>query len=163
MLSKRIFEIDFTTALTEELAKKGMTVRELADRTGIPSSTLYKVTLGERDPRFSTVQKIVRILEPERNRFIAVIAAKFLLDSLDLRDVPVSGGGKCDIRGYSANSLEECIIAAVRAEKEGAAGIVCAPILASIVEKIVDVPVSMLRPDLLCVKEAVEVIARQIR
>ena len=162
MFSKRMFETDFTTALTEELARKGMTVRELADRTGIPASTLYKVTLGERDPRFSTVQKIVRILEPERNRFIAIIAAKFLLDSLDIREVPVSGG-RCDIRGYSANSLEECIIAAVRAEKEGAAGIVCAPILASIVEKIVDVPVSMLRPDLLCVKEAVEVIARQIR
>jgi predicted transcriptional regulator len=162
MLSKRIFETDFSSALTEELEKKGMTVRDLSDRAGIPASTLYKVTLGERDPRLSTVKKIVRILEPERNRFIAVIAAKFLLDSIDFREVSVDGG-VCAIRGYSANSLEECIVAAVRAEKEGAAGIVCAPILASIVEKIVDVPVSMLRPELSCVKEAVQVITRQIR
>jgi len=162
MLSRKIFETDFTAALSEELERKGMTVRELADRTGIPASTLYKVTLGERDPRLSTVKKIVRVLEPERGRFIGVIAAKFLLDSLDIREVPLDGGS-CAIRGYSANSLEECIIAAVRAEKDGASGIVCAPILASIVEKIVDVPVSMLRPDLSCVKEAVDVVARQIR
>ncbi len=162
MLSKRIFETGFSTALAEELEKKGMTVRDLADRAGIPASTLYKVTLGERDPRLSTVRKIVGVLEPGRDRFIAIIAAKFLLDSLDLHEVPVKGG-VCAIRGYSANSLEECIIAAVRAEKEGAAGIVCAPILASIVEKIVDVPVSMLRPELSCVKDAVQVVARQIR
>lgn len=162
MFSKRIFETDFTTALTEELERKGMTVRDLAERAGVPASTLYKVTLGERDPRLSTVKRIVGVLEPGRNRFIAIIAAKFLLDSLDMREVSLNGG-TCAIRGYSANSLEECIIAAVRAEKEGARGIVCAPILASIVEKIVDVPVSMLRPDLSCVREAVDVIARQIR
>ena len=162
MLSKRIFETDFTSALNEELEKKDMTVRESAERTGIPVSTLYKVTLGERDPRLSTVKKIVAILEPEHNRFIAIIAAKFLLDSLELQDIEVPVK-KYAIRGYSANSLEECIIAAVRAEKEGACGIVCAPILASIIEKIVDIPVSMLRPDLSCVREAVAMLSYKIR
>ena len=161
MLSKRIFETDFTTALGEELEKKDLTVRELADQTGIPVSTLYKITLGERDPRLSTIKKIVAVLEPERNRFIAVIGAKFILDSLELREVP-SGGKTYAIRGYSANSLEECIIAAARAEKDGAAGIVCAPILASIIEKIVDVPVSMLRPDQTCVRDAIGVVVRRV-
>jgi len=161
MLSKRIFETDFTTALNEELAKKDMTVKELADLTGIPVSTLYKVTLGERDPRLSTVKKIVSVLEPEHSRFIAVIGAKFILDSLEFREFPINGKPYM-IRGYSANSLEECIVSAARAEKDGAAGIVCAPILTSIIEKIVDVPVSMLRPDQSCVKDAIGVVGRKI-
>jgi len=161
MLSKRIFETDFTTALNEELERKGMSVKELADLTGIPVSTLYKITLGERDPRLSTVKKIVSVLEPVHDRFIAVIAAKFLLDALDVRETG-AGNGKVMIRGYSANSLEECIVAAARAEKDGAAGIVCAPILASIVEKIVDVPVGMMRPDIPCISEAIATVGRRI-
>ncbi len=161
MLSKRIFETDFATALNEELEKKDLSVKELADLTGIPVSTLYKVTVGERDPRLSTVRKIVSVLEPERNRFIAIIAAKFLLDTFEFRETVVKGD-RCTIKGYSANSLEECIIAAVRAEKDGAAGIVCAPVLASIIEKIVDVPVAMLRPEISCVEEAIGVLCRKI-
>lgn len=161
MLSKRIFETDFTAALNEELERKNLSVKDLADQTGIPVSTLYKVTTGERDPRLSTVKKIVSVLEPGRHRFIAIIAARFLLDSSDLQEAMVKGD-RCPIRGYAANSLEECIVAAVRAEKDGAAGIICAPVLASIVEKIVDVPVAMLRPDVSCVEEAVGVLSRKI-
>ena len=161
MLSRRIFETDFTTALNEELERKNMTVKDLAEQTGIPVSTLYKVTVGERDPRLSTIRKIVAVLEPGHGRFIAVIAARFLLDSIDRREIE-SGERKIGIRGYAANSLEECIIAAARAEKDGAAGIVCAPILASIVEKIVDIPVVMLRPDLAVVSEAMTTLARKV-
>ena len=161
MLSKRIFETDFTTALNEELDRKNLSVKDLADQTGIPVSTLYKVTVGERDPRLSTIKKIVAVLEPERDRFIAIIAARFLLDSLEVRETEV-GGKKFLIRGYSANSLDECIIAAARAEKDGASGIVCAPILASIVEKIVDIPVGMLRPELSVVSEAITSVAKKI-
>lgn len=161
MLSKRIFETDFTTALNEELERNNLSVKELADQTGIPVSTLYKVTVGERDPRLSTIRKIVSVLEPERTRFIAIIAARFLLDIIDARET-VHDGRKFGIRGYSANSLEECIVAAVRAEKDGASGIICAPVLASIVEKIVDVPVGILRPDLPVVNAAINSIVRKI-
>jgi len=161
MLSKRIFETDFTTALNEELERKNLTVRDLAELTGIPASTLYKVTAGERDPRLSTIKKIVSVLEPGHDRFIAIIAARFLLDNLELRETDVNGKS-FRIRGYSANSLEECIIAAARAEKDGASGIVCAPILASIVEKIVDIPVGMLRPELSVVSEAITMVAKKI-
>ncbi len=161
MFSKWIFETDFTSALNEELERKNMTVKELAEQTGIPVSTLYKVTLGERDPRLSTVKKIVSALEPERHRFIAVIAAKFLLDSVPTREVE-SAGQTFAIKGYSAHSLDECIVAAARAEKDGASGIVCAPILATIVEKIVDVPVGMLRPELSCVDEAISSVLKKV-
>jgi len=161
MFSKRIFEADFAAALSEELERRNMTVKDLADQTGIPASTLYKVSMGERDPRLSTVKKIVSVLEPERHRFIAVIAAKFLLDSVETREVEAAGQ-KFAIKGYSAHSLDECIVAAARAEKDGASGIVCAPILASIVEKIVDIPVGMLRPELSCVDEAIGAVLKKI-
>jgi predicted transcriptional regulator len=161
MFSKRIFEIDFATALSEELERRNMSVRELSEQTGIPVSTLYKVTMGERDPRLSTVKKIVSVIEPERHRFIAVIAAKFLLDAVETREVE-SAGQTFAIKGYSAHSLDECIVAAARAEKDGASGIICAPILASIVEKIVDVPVGMLRPELSCVDEAIGAVLKKI-
>ena len=161
MLSKRIFETDFTTALNEELERKRLSVKELAGLTGIPVSTLYKVTVGERDPRLSTIKKIVSVLEPGHNRFVAIIAARFLLDTIESRETE-HDGRKFGIRGYSANSLEECIVAAVRAEKDGASGIICAPVLASIVEKIVDVPVGMLRPDLPVVKAAIESLVKKI-
>lgn len=161
MFTKRIFETDFKIALGEELERKNLSVRELAEMTSIPASTLYKITLGERDPRLSTVKKIASVLEPERGRFIAVVAAKFLLDSFDTREVDI-GGQKYAIRGYSAHSLDECIVASVKAEKDGASGIICAPILASIVEKIVDVPVGMLRPELSCVSEAIDAVAKKI-
>ena len=161
MLSRRIFETEFAEALQEELDRQDMTVRELADLAGIPPATLYKLTSGKTDPRLSTVRKIVNALEPREKSFIGVIAARFLLDDLDNRDIEV-GDRKYRIRGYSADSLDECIIAAVRADKEGALGIICAPILAPIVEKIVDCPVAIIKPHQQTLIEAIETIARRV-
>lgn len=161
MFSKKVFETDFRTALEEELARRNMTVKELADRAGIPAATLYKLTSGEGDVRLSTVKKIARVLEPRLPAFIAVIAAKFLLDEIEGQQITIKDR-IYRVRGYTANSIEECIIAAVMAEKDGAAGIVCAPILASMIEKIVDVPVAIMKPKAATVLDAMDVIARRI-
>jgi len=64
MFSKRIFSSDLRMALEEELRRQGMTVKELAEKAGIPPATLYKLTSSERDVRFSTVRKMVAVLEP---------------------------------------------------------------------------------------------------
>jgi predicted transcriptional regulator len=161
MFSKKVFETDFRTALEEELARRNMTIKELADKAGIPAATLYKLTSGEGDVRLSTVKKIVQVLEPKIPAFIAVIAAKFLLDEIEGQEITIKGRNY-HIRGYTANSIEECIITAVSAEKDGAAGIVCAPILASMIEKIVDVPVAIMKPKAATVMDAMDVIARRI-
>lgn len=161
MFSKKVFETDFRTALEEELARRNMTIKELADRAGIPVATLYKLTSGEGDVRLSTVKKIARVLEPRLPVFIAVIAAKFLLDEIEGQEIKIRDR-TYRIRGYTANSIEECIIAAVMAEKDGAAGVVCAPILASMIEKIVDVPVAIMKPKAATVLDAMDVIARRI-
>ncbi|WOF16932.1 helix-turn-helix domain-containing protein [Methanoplanus sp. FWC-SCC4] len=155
MFSQRIFQIGFKAALEEELERKGVSIKELAERAKIPPATVYKITSGERDPRFSTVQAIVRALEPHDNKFVAVIAAKFLLDEVESRRVTI-GEEKYKIRGYPAYTMEECIVSAVRAEKEGASGIVCAPILASIIEKVVEVPVAIMKPETATIIEALD-------
>ncbi len=153
--------MEFAAALEEELRRQDMSVRELADRADIPVATLYKLTGGRADPRLSTVKKIVGVLEPREQSFIAVIAARFLLDDIDNREVPV-GDRRYRIRGYSAESLDECITAAARADKEGALGIICAPILATIVEKIVDCPVAIIKPQQKTLMEAIETIGKRI-
>ncbi len=161
MLALRIFRTDFKAALEEELNRRDMSIKELAERADIPAATIYKITSGERDPRFSTVKAIVNAIDPMEKDFIAIIAAKFLLDEVESMKLTIHGN-VVKIRGYTANTMEECIIAAVRAEKEGAKGIICAPILASIIERIVDVPVVIMRPRQETILEAIESIAQRI-
>ncbi|HTY15127.1 MAG TPA: helix-turn-helix domain-containing protein [Methanoregulaceae archaeon] len=156
-----MFETDFRIALEEELHRRDMTKKELAEQSGIPLATLYKISSGEVDVRLSTIKKIVAVFEPEHTAFVAVIAAKFLLDELEGSVITVRDT-VYHLRGYTANSIEECIIASVMAEKDGAAGIVCAPILASMVEKIVDIPVAIMKPKASTVLDALDVIGRRI-
>jgi predicted transcriptional regulator len=161
MLALRIFRTDFKSALEEELNRRDMSIKELAERADIPAATIYKITSGERDPRFSTVKAIVNAIDPMEKDFIAIIAAKFLLDDVESKKLTIHGT-VVKIRGYTANTMEECIIAAVRAEKEGAKGIICAPILASIIERIVDVPVVIMKPRQETIIEAIESMAQRI-
>lgn len=161
MFSKRIFEAGFKVALEEELMRKGVSIKELAENAGIPPATIYKITSGERDPRFSTVQAIVNALEPHESGFIAVIAAKFLLDEVESKRISL-GEKNYRIKGYPAYTMEECIVSGVRAEKEGASGIVCAPILASMIEKIVDVPVAIIKPDTKTITDALQSLQNRI-
>jgi len=161
MFLRRLLETTFQTALAEELARRDMTIRELSNQTGIPLPTLYKISSGERDPRLSTVRGIAEAFEPRQQRAVAVIAARFLLDEVAGKEIEVRGRA-LPVRGYAANSLEECIVAAVRAEKEGAAAIICAPVLASIVERIVDIPVVIIKPRPETVGEALEAVRRRL-
>lgn len=161
MFSRSIFRQDFKAALEEALDRRHMSLKELADQAGIPSATLYKITSGERDPRFSTVKAIVSALEPYDQDMIAIIAAKFLLDEIGGEIIEYEGK-KIRIKGYTANTMEDSIVAAVRAEKEGAAGIICAPILATLIERIVDIPVVIIRPDSKTYQEAIDVLCRKI-
>ena len=161
MLSLKIFRTDFKTALEEELSRKDMSIKDLAARAQIPAATIYKITSGERDPRFSTVRAIVNALDAREHNFIAVIAAKFLLDEVESSLIP-SGKKTLKVKGYPANTMEDCIIAAVRAEKEGALGIICAPVLATLIERIVDIPVGIMKPGPETFYEAFESIAKRV-
>ncbi|HJJ32972.1 MAG TPA: helix-turn-helix domain-containing protein [Methanocorpusculum sp.] len=161
MFAKRIFETEFSTALKEELESRGMSVRQLSALTGIPPTTLYKVLSGERDPRFSTVKRISGVFTPNYGKFIAVIAVKFLLDDVEGTRITCNGS-EYRIKGYAAGSYEECLVAAVQARNDGASGIICAPILSSLVEKLVDIPVAIMKPESLTINSAAESLAKRL-
>lgn len=161
MFSRSIFRQTLKQALEEALDRRQMTLRELAELAGIPPATLYKITSGERDPRLSTLKAIVQALEPYDQDMIAIIAAKFLLDEIGAGSIDVNGR-KIKIKGYTANTMEDCIVSAVRAEKEGASGIICAPILATLIERIVDIPVVIVKPDSRTFQEAIDTLCNRL-
>lgn len=126
---------NFGECLERILKEKGVSPAEFARRANIPRSTLYKILNGE-NPRYETLSKIFSALY-ERKKFAALIAARYVLEgfSFDQR-----------VKVYPASTLEDVIISAVRAEKEGAGVIICAPIISGLIEKIVDIPVVTIKP-----------------
>jgi predicted transcriptional regulator len=77
--------------------------------------------------------------------FIGVIAARPVLEGIVERVAEVDGK-KVRVREYPVQTIEDAIIAAVRAEREGAAGIVCAPIVSGTIEQLVHIPVATIIP-----------------
>ncbi len=141
-----------------------LTAIEFSEYANIPPSTLYKLMSGNREPNMRTLRQIVKTIRTiegsEKGDFIAVIAARPVLDNINETKRKISGT-LCTIREYSATSMEEAIIAAVRAEREGAKALVCAPIVSSTVEKIIRIPVATIMPKNSLV-EAIETVARKI-
>ena len=46
-------------------------------------------------------------------------------------------GHRINISEYPVHTMEDAIVAAVRAEREGAVAIVCAPIVSSVIEQFI--------------------------
>ncbi|MDM7934470.1 MAG: helix-turn-helix domain-containing protein [Methanothrix sp.] len=150
-------------ALREVLGELGLSGREFSKVSGIPQSTLYKILSGHREPNITTLRQIVRTvrqLEGTEGNFIAIIAARPVLDTISEKKMML-GGRMLTLREYSATTIEEAIIAAIRAERDGASAIVCAPIVSPTVEKILSIPVATIIPKE-SVIAAIEVAARKI-
>ncbi len=126
-----------------------MTAAEFSEKSGIPSSTIYKLLSGHREPNIKTLRQIIAVLRKmertEKTEFIAVIAARPVLDYITEKKLKV-GERLLTIREYSATSMEEAIIAAIKAERDGAKALVCAPIVSSTVEKVLHIPVTSIMP-----------------
>ena len=139
----------FQKALKDVLENDfNMTVNEFCRRTGISQSTMYKILEEKREPNLRTVRMIVKavkqISEPDSDDYIAVIASHIVFENLQKRiDV---NGRTVILKEYPVATVEDAIVAAVRAERDGALAIVCAPIVAPTVEKIVSIPVSTVIP-----------------
>jgi predicted transcriptional regulator len=140
---------DFRYALGKAI-KEGleMSISDFSRESGIPCSTLYKIISGERDPNLRTLRKIVyaiRRAKGEEDKFIAVIAARPTLDRIAKRTAEV-GGRLVTIKEYPATTMEEAIIAAVHAERDGAVAVVCAPIICPTIERILRIPLTSIVP-----------------
>ncbi|MGC9444938.1 MAG: helix-turn-helix domain-containing protein [Candidatus Methanospirareceae archaeon] len=156
------------TALTRTIRQKlGMSVGEFSTHSGIPASTLYKILSGERDPNLRTFRRILSTIraiegaEAKTNRkFIGIVGTRSVLDEIEQMSISVDDR-TIDIKEYAVTGIEEAIISAIQAERDGAAALVCAPIVSSTIEKVVTIPVATIRPKS-SVTRALELVARKI-
>ncbi|MCL1978922.1 MAG: helix-turn-helix domain-containing protein [Methanomassiliicoccaceae archaeon] len=139
------FQKAFRNILDEELK---MTLSEFCSISGISQSTMYKILEENREPNLRTIRQIVRALNmitrSDEKNFVAIIASSTFMESLP-RTMEVDGR-IINVREYPISTVEDAIIAAVRAERDGALAIVCAPIIALTVKKIIRIPVSPVMP-----------------
>ncbi len=144
----------------------GVSIGEFSEKSGIPASTLYKILSGERDPNLRTFRRIINTISEiesgyakKKRKFIAMICSRGCLEVLEKTTVN-TGKETFDIKEYSVTSIEEAIIGAIKAEEDGASALVCAPIVSSTVEKVVNIPVVTIRPSS-SVARAIELAAKK--
>lgn len=139
------FQKAFKSILRDDLE---MSLSEFCQVSGLSQSTMYKILEERREPNLRTVRQVIKTLrvlsKKDNNRFVAVIASSRFTEGLPvLMDIQ---GFTFSVREYVVATVEDAIIAAVRAERDGASAIVCAPIIAPTVEKILSIPVSPIMP-----------------
>lgn len=148
------------------LLELNIPLKEFSELSGIPYPTLYKIIQGG-DFRVSTLKKIVdtvkrfEIKEEEEIDKIAVIAARPSLNNIKTKVFKVQDK-KYLLKEYPANSLEDCIVAAIQAERDGVKAIICAPIVSSSIEKVVRIPVAVVIPEKDAFMRALEIVASKI-
>jgi len=139
----------FQRALLEILEQDlNMNLSQFCSVSGISMSTMYKIMEADREPNLRTIRHIFKsltILSKEKeSRFVAVIAspsfATFLPESIE------TGVGEIKIRDYPVSTMEDALVAAIRAERDGALAIVCAPILKHTLEKVLSIKVVPIKP-----------------
>jgi len=161
-------DTELATLLTTVLKQKlGVSIGEFSEKSGIPASTLYKILSGERDPNLRTFRRIVSTIKEiesgyakKKKKFIAIVCSRGCLDVLEKARIN-TGKDTFDLKEYAVTSIEEAIIEAIKAERDGASAIVCAPIVSSTVEKVVNIPVATIRPKS-SVAQAVELVAKKV-
>ncbi|MCU0851666.1 MAG: helix-turn-helix domain-containing protein [Thermoplasmata archaeon] len=164
-LQKAALESDtrFSEVLLETLDTLGWTIQELSKKAGVSPSALYKITNETRSPSLEVLRKILNaIREAEGMRagnFIALIVTRRVLDEVVERSVQI-GGETVKIREYPAATVEDAIVSSIRAERDGAVAVVCAPIVSPTIEKILDIPIATIVPKD-SVTEAIKVAARK--
>jgi predicted transcriptional regulator len=140
----------FKNALREILAEDlKMSVNQFCSKTGLSPSTIYKIMQEKREPNLRTVRSVLRAVRQLEKQpsgpFIAVIASRGVLSKIEERIVQV-GEKSLKVKEYPAQTVEDAIIAAVMAERDGALAVVCAPIIAPTIEKLLSIPVSIIIP-----------------
>ena len=135
----------------EDLLRRDLriSIRELSETSGIAQSSLYKILHGKRSPNLSTLRAIIhamrRFYRSGEGEFIGLIVARPVLETIEETTAEVDAR-RIKIREYPVHTMEDAIVAAVRAEREGAVAIVCAPIVSSVIEQLVHIPVATIIP-----------------
>jgi len=166
-LTRAALESDdsFRKELEETLSSLGLTMQEFARKARVSPSTLYKIANEDRSPSLDVLRRIVKaVREAEGLRagnFIALIVTRQILDEVVERSIQV-GEDTIRVREYPAMTVEDAIVAAIRAERDGALAVVCAPIVSPTIEKILNIPIATIVPKE-SVTEAIKLAARKSR
>jgi predicted transcriptional regulator len=155
---------EFVTTLDDLLRHDlRISVRELSEMSGVAQSSLYKILHGRRSPNLSTLRAVIhamrRLYRTSEGEFIGLIVARSVLEKIEERTAEVDAR-RVRVREYPVHTMEDAIVAAVRAEREGAVAIVCAPIVSSVIEQLVRIPVATIIPRE-SVQRAIELAARK--
>jgi len=140
---------EFILELKKILIEKNMTALDFSRKTKIPESTLYKILSdNKKDFRISTLRQIIKTIKDMderklKGKTIGIITTR---DALDYISKSIKVNEKTiNIKEYPANTIEEEIIQGINAQKEGVRGIICGPVAANTIEKVVDIPVISIR------------------
>lgn len=113
------FQKALKTVLDEELK---MTINEFSRLSGISQSTMYKILEDKREPNLRTVRNIIKAVkalsDPASEDFIAIIASHQVTKTLP-KSIN-SDGREIFLREYPVSTVEDAIVAAVKAERDGA-------------------------------------------
>ncbi|MDR0778727.1 MAG: transcriptional regulator [Methanomassiliicoccaceae archaeon] len=154
----------FQKALRNVLANElDMTINEFCLSTGISQSTMYKILEEKREPNLRTIRAIIKAVrylsaKPDE-RFIAIIASHQVLKTIS--DTVKVGNRDILLREYPVATMEDAIVSAVMAERDGALAVVCAPIIAPTIERILMIPVAPVIPTT-SIFEAIDKIRKDI-
>lgn len=157
---------EFILELKKILIEKNMTALDFSKKTKIPESTLYKILSDpKKDFRISTLRQIVNTVKKMEERKleghnIGIITTRGALDYIS-KSIKVDKK-TIKIREYPANTIEEEIIQGIQAQKEGVKGIICGPVAATTLEKVVDIPVISIRFEKKLLLKSIENIANKI-
>ena len=153
----------FREKLRLTLKQLRINVVEFCKKSGISKSTMYKILSEKREPNLKTIRTIFKTIKKleggDKEKFVAVIAARPVLNEIIEKRIKIDDK-EIIIREYPSNSMEEALISAVKAERDGASALVCAPIVSPTVEKILRIPVATIMPRS-CLLEAIELAAHK--
>jgi predicted transcriptional regulator len=140
---------DFGDKLEEAISRQNMTVKEFAKKHDISESNIYKITSGETvNFGVQTLRKIIKALQEEEGYDSPTVGLITTRSACDRAPSEVTADEtKYNIKPLPANSIEEEIIKGVNAERDGIDAILCGPIAATTIEKVVNVPVGGLQFD----------------
>jgi len=158
--------LEFIHFFKEYLKREGVSINEFSKESRIPLNTLYKLTSSQdKDFRISTLRQLYQSIDKLSGLdkpFVALISSRGVLDRVRMKSFNV-GGKDVFIREYPSLSIEEVLKSAVRAEKDGALGVICGPIAASIIGDVLSIPISSIYLDEEGVQKAITVISNKIQ
>lgn len=155
---------EFSTKLEDAINACGLTIKEFTERHDVSESTLYKITSGDRtNIRVETLQSItdaLRIEEGYSNRDLGLITTRGACDRAPSK-IQV-GDNTYTVKPLPAQTIEDEIIKGIQAERDGIDGIVCGPIAAVTLQKVVDIPVGGLQFSRELIQDSMQDFARRL-